>query len=118
MNKNSYEGRPRIDPHKVHIERGPAETDLYRHIRVLTDLYLDGQLYQVGFEATLALEDLIERRPITCEGSRRDQSRRPLVHCRIGNLDLGRAMVREGWGSRGIFPPSTARTNKPLRRPT
>jgi endonuclease YncB( thermonuclease family) len=57
----------------------------------------DGQSYQCGFQATLELEDLIHGQPIRCDGSRRDQYRRPLVHCFLGNLDLGRAMVRSGW---------------------
>jgi endonuclease YncB( thermonuclease family) len=57
----------------------------------------DGQSYPCGFEATLQLEDLIHGQSVRCEGSRRDQYRRPLVHCFLDGVDLGGAMVARGW---------------------
>jgi endonuclease YncB( thermonuclease family) len=57
----------------------------------------DGQAYPCGKESTRALIRLIGQRPVQCEGTQRDRYGRPLVHCRIGNLDLGRAMVAQGW---------------------
>ena len=57
----------------------------------------DGKDYACGLEATLALIALIRDRPVTCTGDKRDRYNRPLVVCRIGDLDLGREMVRLGW---------------------
>jgi endonuclease YncB( thermonuclease family) len=53
--------------------------------------------YQCGTEATRALIGLIRGRPVNCVGDQRDRYKRPLVVCRIGDLDLGREMVRLGW---------------------
>jgi endonuclease YncB( thermonuclease family) len=50
-----------------------------------------------GAEATRALVGLIDQRKVRCEGDRRDRYNRPLVHCWVGGLDLGREMVRLGW---------------------
>ena len=57
----------------------------------------DGREYQCGVESTRALIGLIRDRPVTCVGDKRDRYNRPLVVCRIGDLDLGREMVRLGW---------------------
>jgi endonuclease YncB( thermonuclease family) len=57
----------------------------------------DGRTYACGEESTRALIRLIGQRPVRCEGDQRDRYKRPLVHCRIGSLDLGREMVRQGW---------------------
>jgi endonuclease YncB( thermonuclease family) len=57
----------------------------------------DGKSYSCGFEATLALADLVRGNQVRCEGEKRDRYGRPLVHCWVGKLDLGREMVRQGW---------------------
>lgn len=57
----------------------------------------DGREYQCGTAATRALIGLIGGNPVRCEGDQRDRYKRPLVHCWIGDLDLGREMVRLGW---------------------
>lgn len=57
----------------------------------------DGHEYQCGVESTRALIGLISGRPVRCVGDQRDRYRRPLVHCWIADLDLGREMVRLGW---------------------
>lgn len=57
----------------------------------------DSRDYACGFEATQALIKLIANRPVTCTGDERDRYQRPLVVCQIGDLDLGREMVRLGW---------------------
>lgn len=57
----------------------------------------DGHQYACGEEATRALINLIGQRPVRCEGSQRDRYHRPLVHCWVGTVDLGREMVRSGW---------------------
>lgn len=57
----------------------------------------DDREYDCGTEATRALIGLIAARPVICEGDQRDKYRRPLVVCRVGDLDLGREMVRLGW---------------------
>jgi endonuclease YncB( thermonuclease family) len=57
----------------------------------------DGQPYECGTAAIRALITLIGGRPVTCTGDKRDRYGRPLVVCWIGDLDLGRAMVRLGW---------------------
>lgn len=56
-----------------------------------------GKDYACGLEATLALITLTKNQKVTCEGNKRDRYDRPLVHCRIGDIDLGREMVRLGW---------------------
>jgi len=57
----------------------------------------DGQTYPCGLEATRALIGLIGQREVRCDGDKRDRYGRPLVQCFIGDLDLGREMVRQGW---------------------
>lgn len=57
----------------------------------------DGQRYSCGAEATRALVGLIGQQEVRCKGDRQDRYGRPLVHCWIGELDLGREMVRLGW---------------------
>lgn len=57
----------------------------------------DGASYACGEEATRALISLIGQRDVRCEGTQRDRYDRPLVHCWIGGVDLGRAMVQAGW---------------------
>lgn len=57
----------------------------------------DGHEYRCGIDATFALIGLIRDREVTCEGQIRDRYGRVLAKCRIGDLDLGSAMVRSGW---------------------
>lgn len=57
----------------------------------------DGQEYSCGTGATRALIGLIRERPVTCVGEKRDRYGRPLVRCWIGDLDLGRELVRLGF---------------------
>lgn len=57
----------------------------------------DGKDYACGLEATVALSEMIRGKQVRCEGDKRDRYQRPLVHCWIGDLDLGREMVRLGW---------------------
>jgi endonuclease YncB( thermonuclease family) len=57
----------------------------------------DGRDYACGFEATAALVDLVRGKEVRCEGDGRDRYGRPLVHCWVGSLDLGREIVRLGW---------------------
>jgi endonuclease YncB( thermonuclease family) len=57
----------------------------------------DGEQYPCGLDATLALIGLIQAREVACEGQIRDRYGRVLAKCRIGDLDLGSAMVRSGW---------------------
>lgn len=57
----------------------------------------DGHEYRCGVDSTFALIGLIRDREVTCEGRIRDQYGRVLAKCRIGDLDLGSAMVRSGW---------------------
>jgi endonuclease YncB( thermonuclease family) len=56
-----------------------------------------GKSYSCEFEATLALADMVRGKQVRCEGDKRDRYGRPLVHCWIGPVDLGRQMVRLGW---------------------
>ena len=57
----------------------------------------DGQEYRCGIDAEFALIELVQNRPVTCEGQIRDRYGRVLAKCRIGDLDIGAAMVRAGW---------------------
>jgi hypothetical protein len=40
---------------------------------------------------------LVRGKQVRCEGDKRDRYGRPLVHCWIGPVDLGRQMVQLGW---------------------
>ena len=42
------------------------------------------------------MRQLIESRPVNCKGSKRDRYRRLLAVCFVGDVDLGREMVRAG----------------------
>ena len=57
----------------------------------------DGKEYPCGTSATLTMIGLISENEIRCEGDKRDRYNQPLVHCWVGDLDLGREMVRAGW---------------------
>jgi len=59
--------------------------------------YRDGQPWQCGQQAALALADLIGRKPVTCEGRERDQYGRLIAVCRLDGFDLNDWMVRQGW---------------------
>jgi endonuclease YncB( thermonuclease family) len=64
----------------------------------------------VGLEATAVLTSLVRGRELRCEGDKRDRYHRPLVRCWIGDLDVGRAMVRQGWAV-AEFGMTTMRMN-------
>jgi endonuclease YncB( thermonuclease family) len=57
----------------------------------------DGRAYACGEAAKAALEAAIGGRPLDCVWDRRDKYGRGLARCRAGSVDLGAAMVREGW---------------------
>ncbi len=56
-----------------------------------------GQSYACGRGARDALRALIDGRPVTCEGWRRDRFGRLLAACKAGMTELNRALVEEGW---------------------
>lgn len=53
--------------------------------------------WRCGQRAALMLADLIDRRPVRCEGDERDRYGRLIAVCYLGNLDLNRWMVENGW---------------------
>lgn len=53
--------------------------------------------YDCGVEARRALAIIIAGRNVQCSGDRRDRHRRPLVTCLVGEIDIGRELVRLGW---------------------
>lgn len=57
----------------------------------------EGEEYSCGREAIRAMRAFIGSVEVQCEGHAHDKYRRPLVHCRAGDFDLGEAMVRSGW---------------------
>lgn len=57
----------------------------------------DDGSYRCGRQAREALVKLIAGRVIACEGGKRDRYDRLLAICKIGTLDLNRAMVEQGW---------------------
>lgn len=56
-----------------------------------------GRAFACGETAKARLAGLIDGRPIDCRWQRRDKYGRGLATCRVGGLDLGAAMVRDGW---------------------
>lgn len=57
----------------------------------------DGHAWPCGREAAKALLELIGGRPVTCRSSRLDQYDRMLATCRVGDTDINRWLVSEGW---------------------
>jgi endonuclease YncB( thermonuclease family) len=57
----------------------------------------DGGDYACGKLARQALASLIAGRPVSCDGSRLDRYGRLLGDCRVGDLDLNRRLVSDGW---------------------
>jgi endonuclease YncB( thermonuclease family) len=52
-----------------------------------------------GREATNALARLVEHKTLVCEGSTRDEHKRLIAKCWIGNDDINATMVRDGYAS-------------------
>src|SRR5215470_17045943 len=57
----------------------------------------DGAAYACGRDATAHLSELIGGRNVACEPRTTDRYRRTVAVCRVGGVDLGAAMVRDGW---------------------
>lgn len=66
--------------------------------------WADGSPYRCGDEATRALERLIGPGPVACVGDKTDRYGRPLVVCRVGNVNLNAEMVRLGWAVTYLGP--------------
>lgn len=58
---------------------------------------LGGQDWRCGRTAALALSDLIGRSTVACEQRDIDRYKRIVAVCRLGDVDLGAWMVRNGW---------------------
>jgi len=43
------------------------------------------------------LYSLVSYKQVTCSGDARDENQIPLVRCMVGNLNVNRQMVRDGW---------------------
>lgn len=56
-----------------------------------------GAAYACGRQSRRELETLIAGRSVTCEGWERDKYDRLLAVCRVGDVDLNRKLVEEGW---------------------
>ena len=57
----------------------------------------DRGAFACGESAKAHLAELVGGRPLACAWDRRDKFGRGLARCRAGSLDLGAAMVRDGW---------------------
>ncbi len=57
---------------------------------------LDGKPWQCGKDATNALADMIDRRPVTCEDLGRDRYKRIIGRCIVAGEDMGAWMVSQG----------------------
>ncbi|WP_188311991.1 thermonuclease family protein [Salinarimonas soli] len=55
------------------------------------------EAYRCGEEARRHLARLIGGESVTCRLEGRDRYRRHLAHCQAAGVDLGEAMVRDGW---------------------
>ena len=58
---------------------------------------VDNKPYRCGQKAALALSDLLGARDVRCERTGSDRYRRTLARCFLGDLDVGRWMVENGW---------------------
>jgi endonuclease YncB( thermonuclease family) len=57
----------------------------------------DGSRWRCGQQATLALQDLIGRRPVTCARQNTDRYRRIVAKCSVGDTDINAWLVTNGW---------------------
>ena len=57
----------------------------------------DKQDWRCGTDAAFALDNMLARRPVTCRQKDRDRYGRTVATCRVGDVDIGGWMVREGW---------------------
>ncbi len=57
----------------------------------------DGKEWRCGRASTQALRVMVGRRSVRCEGDRYDRHNRLLAICWVGDVELNRAMVRDGW---------------------
>jgi endonuclease YncB( thermonuclease family) len=53
--------------------------------------------YPCGRRSAEALRVLVGDRPVACVGSSRDRYRRLLAICRVGETELNRSLVTDGW---------------------
>ncbi|MXO70278.1 thermonuclease family protein [Alteraurantiacibacter buctensis] len=60
---------------------------------------LNGETWACGQESKAQLEALLAVGPVTCMGVERDTYGRLLATCRVGQFDLNRTMVSEGWAT-------------------
>ena len=71
---------------------------------------LKGQDWACGRQATSALRKLIAGRDVHCTGSERDRGGRLLAVCRVGQQEINRWMVEEGWAvSYNDYPKAESR---------
>lgn len=61
------------------------------------DCTLGGKPYRCGIDATNALKTLAEGKPVTCAVLTTDRYGRLVARCRVGAVDLSRAMIQRGW---------------------
>lgn len=59
----------------------------------------DGGAWRCGRDAAFALDDLVQGRTVTCRVQDNDRWGRVVAVCRIGQLDLGRWMVEQGFAT-------------------
>jgi endonuclease YncB( thermonuclease family) len=57
----------------------------------------DGQTYQCGQQAALALTDHVGQQTVACEQRETDRYGRIIAVCRVDGADLGAWMVSQGW---------------------
>ncbi len=49
--------------------------------------------------STYHLDSLVSFKQVTCSGDARDADQIPLVRCSVGDLNVNRQMVRDGWAT-------------------
>ncbi len=59
----------------------------------------DGSAWRCGRDAAFALDDLVQGRTVTCHGRDKDRWGRVVAVCRLGQLDLGRWLVENGFAT-------------------
>ena len=61
------------------------------------DCTKNGQKWACGRAAAQMLRRMVTGKEVVCEGRQLDRYDRLLAFCRVGELEINRAMVREGW---------------------
>lgn len=75
-----------------------------------------GEPWPCGQEARRRLRGLVVRAEVACSGARRDRHGRLLAVCRLGELEINRWLVEQGWAVSYDHYPAAERAARAAKR--